>query len=169
MVLEREIVINTNIEAAWQVLGPQFPYAFKWASAVNHSEGKGDSLNGSTCSERGCETVLGKLKEKLLTYSAENYLLSYELAEGMPSMVNYATNTWRLISLDSNKTVLRISINFRFRGLAGILMQPMLKIQLSRLGKHLLEEFKYYVESGKPHSRKIKAMKKYEATQFKAA
>ena len=41
MIIEKQITIDKNIEKAWQVLGPQFAEASKWASAVSHSEGKG--------------------------------------------------------------------------------------------------------------------------------
>lgn len=169
MVLEREILINSPIETAWQLLGPEFAHAYKWASAVNHSEGKGIGLNGSSCSERGCETTIGKLKEKLLDYSAENYSLSYQLAEGMPSMVKYATNTWQLTKFGPNRIKLKINMEFRLGGLLGWFMQPMMKLQLNKLGKELVEDFKHYVETGKPHPRKLKAIRQYEAAQLKAA
>lgn len=162
MTIEKEIIVNKSIENAWMVLGTQFADAYKWASAVNHSEGKGSGINGATCSERGCSTSMGKLKEKILQYSDENHLLSYQVAEGMPSMVKYATNTWQLTSGERDNSKLRMRMEFQLGGFMGTIMQPMMKMMMSKMGDELVEEFKYYVENNSPHPRKVKAMKKYK-------
>jgi Polyketide cyclase / dehydrase and lipid transport len=159
MTIGKEIIIDKNIESAWQVLGPQFAEAYKWASAVKHSEGSGPGLNGATCSERGCSTTMGALKEKLLKYSNTEHMLSYEVAEGMPSMVKYATNTWQLTSINANQTRLNIQINIQVGGLMGTIMKPMMRMKMSKMGDELVEEFKYYVEKGQPHPRKVKNSK----------
>lgn len=99
MIIEKEITVNKNIEAAWKVLGIEFSDVHTWASAENHSEGKCCGINGASCSERGCATSMGKLKEKLLQYSNENHFLYYQVAEGMPFIVKQATNTWRLLPM----------------------------------------------------------------------
>jgi hypothetical protein len=160
MVIEKEIIVNKNIKDAWKVLGIDFANASKWASAVNHSEGSGDKFNGSTCSERGCSTTMGSIKEKLYEFSNENYSLAYEVAEGMPSMVKYATNTWRLFDLGNEKCKLQIKMDIRMGGFFGSLLQPIMKLQMSKMGNHLVEDFAYYVENGKPHPRKLKALNK---------
>ncbi len=66
MIIEKEIAINKSIETVWKVLGLEFADAYKWASAVNHSEGKGNGINGASCSERGCTTSMGKLRSCLV-------------------------------------------------------------------------------------------------------
>ena len=160
MEIEKEIMVNKNIKDAWKVLGIDFANASKWASAVNHSEGNGEKFNGSTCSERGCSTTMGSIKEKLYEFSNENYSLAYEVAEGMPSMVKYATNTWRLVDLGNGKCKLQIKMDIRMGGFFGSLLQPIMKLQMSKMGNHLVEDFAYYVENGTPHPRKLKAQKK---------
>jgi Polyketide cyclase / dehydrase and lipid transport len=160
MVIEKEITINKSIQDAWKVLGLDFANPSKWASAVNHSEGSGDNFNGAHCSERGCSTTMGSIKEKLYEFSNENYTLAYEVAEGMPSMVKYATNTWRLFDLGKNKCKLQIRMEIRMGGFLGSLLQPIMKMQISKMGNHLVEDFAYYVENGTPHPRKLKALKK---------
>lgn len=45
-------------------------------------------------------------------------------------------------------------------GFIGTIMKPMMKMQMSGMGNQFLEEFKYYVEKGNPHPRKLKASKK---------
>jgi hypothetical protein len=162
MIIEKEIVVNKGIENAWKVLGTEFANAYKWASAINHSEGKGAGFNGATCSERGCSTTMGGLKEKLLQFSNENHSLSYLAYEGMPSVVKNAVNSWRLQSLGAKESKLQMKMDIKLGGFMGIMMQPMMKMMMSKMGNELMEEFKYYVENGQPHPRKVKAMKKYK-------
>ena len=157
MVIEKEILVNKCIKDAWKVLGVDFANASKWASAVNHSEGSGEKFNGSTCSERGCSTTMGSVKEKLYEFSNENYSLAYEVSEGMPSMVKYATNTWKLVEVGENKCKLQITMDIRMGGFFGSLLQPIMKMKMSKMGNHLVEDFAFYVENGTPHSRKLKA------------
>lgn len=160
MTIEKEILINKSIDEAWQVLGPQFADVSKWASPVSHSEGSGQSFNGATCTERGCSTTLGALKEKLLEYSPAGHQLKYEVKEGMPSMVKYATNTWRLEPGPAGQTRLIMRADMEIGGFTGALMKPMMQMKMSKLCAHLVEEFKFYVETGQPHPRKVKAMRK---------
>lgn len=94
MIIEKQIVINNSIENTWMILGHDFAHAYKWASAVEHSEGTGTNKFGSHCDERACTTVLGNLREKLTHYSDQDYNLSYVVAEGMPAAVKSATTNW---------------------------------------------------------------------------
>lgn len=161
--IKRELVINDRIENAWKILGPGFVDAYKWASVVNHSVGKGTGTNGAPCSERGCDiSGMGKIRERVIQYSDEKHLLSYQVAEGMPSMVKNAVNTWQLVDLGNNKTGLTMQMELEVGGLMGTLMKPMMKMQMGKMATDTAEDFKYYVESGLPHPRKVKAMKKYK-------
>ncbi len=161
-IIHQEIIIDAPIEKAWEVLGPQFADAHKWASSISHSESlNAESLNGSICTERGCSVKgIGDIKEKLLSYSPENNSLSYQVHEGMPKMVKYATNYWQLIDLGNGKTKLKMKIEMKTQGFMGWLMGGMMKKKMTKLSGDVIEEFKYYVETGKAHPRKVKALKK---------
>ncbi len=164
MIINKEIIVNKNIETAWQVLGIEFENADKWASAVNHSEGSGESFNGASCSERGCNVNgMGNIKEKIVQFSNDNHSLTYQIVEGMPSMVKYATNSWKLTSLGEDKSKLQMEMVVEVDGIMGWMMQPMMKMQMGNMANGITEDFKYYVETGKPSVRKIKAVKKYKA------
>ncbi|MDP2385710.1 MAG: SRPBCC family protein [Bacteroidota bacterium] len=161
MIIEKEISVNKSIESAWKVLGPGFADAHIWASPVNHSAGSGSSFNGATCSERGCDIAgMGKTKEKLIRYSESDHLLSYTVPEGMPSMVKYATNTWQLTSLSADKTKLTMVMDITLGGFMGMLMKPMMKMMMGKMGNTLVEDFKCFVETGNPSVAKLKALKK---------
>ncbi|MCP4458286.1 MAG: SRPBCC family protein [Cytophagales bacterium] len=160
MIIKKEIIINSDIEKSWSVLGKNFANVDRWASAIKISEGSGESFSGSTCSTRGCDVKgMESIKEKLLNYSDDTHSLKYEIIEGLPSMVKKGTNSWSLESIASNETKLTMEMNMDIRGFIGTLMKPMMKMQMGGMGNKFLEEFKFYVEKGNPHPRKIKAIK----------
>jgi Polyketide cyclase / dehydrase and lipid transport len=131
MVIEKEIIVNKNIAHAWKVLGTDFANAHVWASPLTHSEGSGQSFNGSDCDERSCDIKgMGKTREKLLKFSNTEHLLSYSVPEGMPSMVKYATNTWQLTSSGQDQSKLKMLMDIQLGGIMGTLMQPILNIML---------------------------------------
>lgn len=160
--INKEISINKSIEAAWKVLGLEFAQADKWASSVKHSEARDTkSFKGSSCSERGCEIPgMGSIKEKLLKYSDTDYLLSYQVYDGMPVMVKFMSNTWQLHATSANSCKLTMKMEMKTGRLMGVIMKPMIKMQMSGMANKIVEDFKYYLENGKPHPRKIKSLKK---------
>lgn len=161
MIIQKEMLINKNIEPSWKVLGHGFADAHQWASPLKHSSGTGPAFNGSACSERGCDiSGMGKTREKLLQFSNETHSLSYEVTEGMPGMVKYATNSWQLFSVGPDKTRLIMKMNITLKGVMGFMMQPVMKMMMGKMGSTLLNDFKYYTEYGRPSAAKLKALSK---------
>lgn len=162
IIIRQEISIDAPTEKSWEVLGPQFENAQVWATSVTRSEALDrESLNGSTCTIRGCSIAgMGDVKEKLLTYSPEDHSLSYVVTDGMPKMVRYLSNSWVLIDLGNGKSKLEMTIEMKTGGFMGWMMGGMMKRKLTKLSAEVAEEFKYYVENGKPHPRKIKSTNK---------
>ncbi len=161
MIIEKEIIVNKGIADAWKVLGTEFANAHVWASPLSHSEGSGTKFNGSECNERSCDIKgMGKTREKLLQFSNNNHSLSYVVEQGMPSMVKYATNSWSLTSLGQAKTKLTMKMDITLGGIMGFMMQPMMKMMMSKMGNTFLADYKYYVENGRPSEAKLKALKK---------
>lgn len=161
-IIKQEILIDATIQKAWQVLGPEFVDAYKWASSVKHSEARNhETMNGSNCTERGCSiSGMGKIKEKILQYSETEHILSYQVYEGMPKMVKYAANTWKLIDLGNGTTKLEMLIEMKTGGLMGGIMKGMMRKKITKMSKEIAEEFQYYVENGIPHARKINSINK---------
>lgn len=162
IIIKQEIIINAPIAKTWQVLGPEFADAYKWASSIKHSQANNtESINGSTCTERGCSVSgMGNIKEKLLQYSDMEHLLSYQVYEGMPRMVKYAANTWKLTDMGNGTTKLEMQVELKTGGMMGIMMKGMMRKKMTRMAEELAEEFKYYIENGTPHPRKVKASTK---------
>ncbi|MBL4593001.1 MAG: SRPBCC family protein [Flavobacteriales bacterium] len=157
--IKQEIIIDASIDKAWEVLGPQFGNAQIWASSIKHSEALNEeSINGSNCTERGCSVAgMGEIKEVLLSYSPENHSISYEVKEGLPKMVRYASNNWQLIDLGNGKTKLISQIEMKTGGFMGWMMGGMMKKKMTKMSSEVVEEFKYYIENGSPHPRTIKS------------
>lgn len=162
VLIKQELIINAPIQKAWQVLGPEFASGSVWASSIKHSKARDhDSFNGSNCTERGCNVKgMGNIKEKLLIYSEADHKISYQVYEGMPKMVKYAANTWKLTDLGNGTTKLEMQIEMKTGGLMGSMMKGMMRRKMTKMSKQIAEEFQYYVENGNPHPRKIKSINK---------
>lgn len=160
-VISQNVIINAGISKVWQILGPEFADAYKWATAIKHSQAiNTESIHGSTCSERGCDVSgFGSIKEKILGYSETDHVLHYQVTEGMPGMVSYMSNFWKLTETKEGKTKLEMRMEMKPKGFMGILMKGMMKRRMTMMSKEIVEEFTYYVENGVPHPRKVKAAK----------
>ncbi len=161
MTIAKKIIIHKDIESTWKVLGTEFANVHIWASPLKHSEGTGSAFNGSTCGERSCDiSGMGKIREKLTEFSNEQYALKYLVLEGMPSVVKKATNSWKLTSLDANTTEVNMQMDFALKGFMGMLMQPMMKMMMGKMGATIMKDLKYYLENGEPSQAKRKALNK---------
>ena len=158
VIITKQIILNTTIEKAWKVLGPEFADAHKWASSIKHSQANDTkSFNGSTCSERGCDVSgIGNIKEKITEYSDTEHVLSYDVYEGMPSMTRHMNNYWKLTDLGNGSVKLEMKMTMKIGGMMGAMMKGMMKKKMSKTADQIMEEFKYYTENGAPHSRVIK-------------
>jgi hypothetical protein len=163
MDITQEIIIDQPIEKCWAVLGEQYTEIYKWASPVNHSEGDNQvGINGANCDIRGCNVSgMGDITEKLIAFNPKEHYLAYQIIKGLPNMLESGKNSWRLTSISEHRTRLYMHATIVPKGFFGKLMKPMIKMQFNQMAKHLTEEFKYYLEKGEPHPRKIKAALKF--------
>ena len=169
MEISQKIIVNKSVAQCWEVLGEQFTEINKWASAVNHTEGDGKTgLNGANCDIRGCDVSgLGAIQEKLTAFNPENYFLAYEVVAGLPKMMKSGNNSWKLIPINKNQTQVEMKAVIEPKGFIANLMKPIIKMNFKKMSGNLMEEFKYYVETKRPHPRKIKASRKYGAKKRK--
>jgi len=149
-----ETVINKPIQNVWDVLGNQFGEAHKWTSILHHSEGQGKTISDQVCESRACDIKgMGRVSEKIRTFDSKNYILKYEVVEGFPFFVKNGFNTWQL-KQDGNSTRVIMNAEIETKGIMGMMMSPMMKMQMTGMMGKFVEELKYYVENGKPHPRK---------------
>lgn len=165
MEIQQEILINKPIADCWEVLGNQFTEIYKWASPIHHAEGDGKKgINGASCDVRGCEVQgMGSIRERLTVFNPENHFLAYEIITGLPNSMKAGSNTWRLTAINDLQTQLQMKGSIETKGLFAALLKPMIKMKFDTMTHNIVEEFKYYVETGQPHPRKVKAAKNYAA------
>ena len=160
---QSEIMINASIDKVWQVLAEDFAEIGKWSSDVDYSEGSGEGINGSKCLERACKiSAVGfsNTKERILQYD-RNQAIRYSLYDGLPGFVTNAENTWTFREVNSNVTRITGQTEMQVKGIMGFLFRGMMKKNLDRVLAEMAEEVKHYIETGKPHPKKIKAIAKY--------
>lgn len=155
MKIIKKLVINKPIEDTWEVLGNQFADVDKWASLILRSEVSGKAtIPGVSFSVRSTETTGGPTKQELTSFNPEQHSLSYKAIAGTPFFFKAVRAAWSLTKNQNNTTDLLLDFEVDFKGIGGILA-PIVKKKLGKVGDELLEDFKFYVENGKPHPRKL--------------
>ncbi|MEM7588321.1 MAG: SRPBCC family protein [Acidobacteriota bacterium] len=158
MVIEQRRIVEASEQRAWRVLGEQWGEVDEWASAISHStvsQQRGSSLAGAT---RSCE-VPGSpgFRETMLTYDADARSLSYQVIEGVPPFITHATNTWHIYPLSEDRSIVTSRIEL---AVAPGTPQPavgMVKGQFTQLMDLSVDELVHYIETGRPHPRKVAA------------
>lgn len=161
MEIKRTFTVDKPIERVWDVLGNDYGGACKWGTGLYHSEGKdAPTLPDAEFDKRYCETNVGNITEKVLIFDPRHYRLQYAVIDGFPGFVKSGINTWTLRELADDKTQVDVHFIAVLGGLMGTIMKPMMRWQLSSTFDQVLEDFKVYVETGKPSAKKAKELRK---------
>lgn len=163
MEIRHEITVDAPASKVWDVLGPNYAHCDAWASSVKQSSARaeGRPLPGAPTSGRICETHLGPFRETLLDYDDGNHTLAYEATGSkMPFFVKRLTNRWSLSAAGSASTRVVMVMQLHLMPGFSLVMGPMMRRQMGGVGRDAIEEFKHYVETGRPHPRKQAALAK---------
>ncbi|WP_422858877.1 SRPBCC family protein [Flagellimonas sp. S174] len=159
VVATAETIINAPIDEVWAVLAEDWAAIGKWSSGVSHSQGFGAPIGGSEYSVRACEiTAAGfdDTKEEILEYDGDDYLITYQLADGLPGFVKDAINVWTLEETPGG-TLIKGKTTMRATGVMGFMMKGMMKGATRKTLESMARELKYYVETGELHPDKIES------------
>ena len=160
MKIVKKLTINKPVAEVWDVLGNQFGEIDKWASLISRSEMSGEStMPGMPHSIRSTETTGGPTKQELTAFKPEQHIIAYKAIAGTPGFFKSVNAEWSLINKNDNATDLTLDFEVQLKGL-GALLTPIVKMKLGKVGDELLDDFKFYVENGKPHARKLEALAK---------
>ncbi|MBV6644060.1 MAG: SRPBCC family protein [Cyclobacteriaceae bacterium] len=160
MNIKKEIIVNKPAKEVWEVLGDQFPDAYKWARGLDHSQGHGDPFDGTPCNNRTCEVPgFGKIQEAIRKFDSNKHILAYEVTHGFPGFIASAVNTWKLTPQGFN-TKVEMNMEMQTKGIKGAIMGPMMKMNLSKTVAGVLSDLKTYVETGEPSEQKAKEIAK---------
>ena len=153
----KELSIAKPVEEVWEVLGNQFGEIDNWASLISHSEVSGQAkLPGVNYSIRSTKTAQGDTQQELTGFHPDKHEISYKSISGSPAIIKQVSAHWSLKKGGENNTQLMLDFTAEMKGL-GFILAPIAKIKLGKVGDVLLDDFKYYVENGKPHPRKMSA------------
>lgn len=163
MEIKKEIIINESVEKVWDLLGNQYADAYKWARGLNYSNGYGEpQFNGASCNNRTCEVSgFGTIEEEIRMFDPKDHILTYEVKKGLPGFINTAVNTWSLTKVGTNTRV-NMHMKMATQGFKGMIMGPLMKMQLNKLVAGAMEDLKIYLETGKPSIQKQKEIRKYQ-------
>ncbi|MEL7124064.1 MAG: SRPBCC family protein [Bacteroidota bacterium] len=162
MEVKKEITVNKSINEVWEVLGNQYAEAYKWARGLYHSEGFGTpKLEGASCNNRTCDTSFGRIQEEIRTFDSKNYILEYEVIKGFPGFIKQGINKWTLTKVSDTQTKVNMHFIGITQGFMGLIMGPVMRIQLNKGLGEVLGDFKHYVEIGEPSPEKIKDIQKH--------
>ena len=128
------ITIDTPGDKVWDVFAHDFDNAYKWMASIPKPFGQdnGKKYAGSSSAGRVCEL-------------------------GGPLVQNVAE--FSLIEQGENQSVVTFSVTSTLKPLAFVIY-PIIKFGFGFFVKQIVEELKFYVETGTPHPRKIKALNK---------
>jgi len=164
----KKAIVNADADKVWGVFAHGFNDAYKWMASVNHSFAKnnGESFEGCQSDGRVCELSPDgkgiKASEQFLAYSEENKTATIRIDFlDAPSFfpVKFNTLEFSLKEIDGGKSEMTWKFCSNIK-LLGFVLWPLLRLGFGKFIEDIMEELKFYVETGTPHPRKIKAMKK---------
>ncbi|PCJ67440.1 MAG: hypothetical protein COA58_03730 [Bacteroidetes bacterium] len=141
-------IINVSADSLWAILR-EFDKVAHWTSALDHSEGVGESkFEGTTCNERVCEANKSRLVEKLTQFSDNDRELAYELTEGAPGFVKLATNHWTVHEIGPNQSEVRMDVTMHLSKFMGFFLGGAITKTMTKQILIVLNDLKVYAETG---------------------
>jgi hypothetical protein len=150
-----KLTIEKNANDVWQVMGNQFDQIHIWASFFKDSNPSGEKkFNEIDFSAR--ETVVegGENTHSLDVFDSKNHILSYTVTAGAPPFADKAQAEWTLESVNEDSCTASITVNMELKDMIPEEKAAEVKGWLSKSSEGMLEELKYYLETGKLHPRK---------------
>ncbi|MCG8573341.1 MAG: SRPBCC family protein [Flavobacteriales bacterium] len=166
MKMTNKITINHSIDVIWKLLADDFDKADLWMAGVPKSYAKEDGalLNEAPMIGRVCEFTSkadGPYADETITfYDKVNYCMDVEVVpRNVKVPVEKNCLNIKLIPLGKNQTKVIWDSDLSLKP-KGILLYPIVRFGISKSFKQLLEELKYFVETGLPHPRKVTNQRK---------
>ncbi|NRB53191.1 MAG: SRPBCC family protein [Saprospiraceae bacterium] len=160
MEVQKSIYIDLPPAELWKITADDFVQVDKWISGVNLAEGTGQGVGAArTCtpSYKG----FSETTERIIDFQPTSSF-TYQIVEGMPKMIAFATNTWKH-EPQGEGTLMSMQVKMQVKGFMGTLMKGFMKKRMKGVLQDALEELKLYAETGDLHERKMEAMRKFHA------
>ena len=160
--MKQQTTINAPAADVWRVIAHEFAQIGEWASFITDSEAVEDIAPpaGATVGGRAFSGAFGDVQEGFTYYDEEAMHFGYTGIGDPPAFIKDSENNWTVRALGSDKSVVESRAEMEFNLFPGLLLMPVIKMQMGRMSPKLLAELKYYVEHGQPHPRKVAAAAK---------
>ncbi|TFB12575.1 SRPBCC family protein [Candidatus Marinimicrobia bacterium MT.SAG.4] len=159
MKFSKDITINVPAKKVWDILGHKFADVGQWSSLVSRSTVNNDAskVNNSPVGGRFCETGIGKISEEFTAYDEKGMTFSFK---GVITSIMFSKviSTNAVTAIDENTSKVTLTPNIDLKVL-GILMYPLIKMNLGKLIKQALMDLKYFAENDKPSPEKLASQK----------
>lgn len=119
---------------------------------MHESERVSDGDEVEVGTSRVCRTGLGSLQEMIVVLEDDQHMNEFQAA-GMPRFVKRAQNSFNLRRVARERSEVVMGGEVRVK-LAVALMVLMMRMKVSETVRNLLEELKFYVETGETQERK---------------
>ncbi|MEM9157034.1 MAG: SRPBCC family protein [Cyanobacteria bacterium P01_F01_bin.33] len=165
MEIKRQVIINASADKVWNILGPQYDRVAEWVSTVqvSRSHDSGAVLPHAPISGRVCETDLGPFQETITQYDEGERILAYQAqGEKMPFFVKQLSNHWTVTPLNNSQSRVDMRAEISLLPVFGLMMGPIMRMQMGGILTNATEELKYFAEKGVPHPRKLEADRKHQ-------
>jgi len=159
MKFSKDITINAPAKKVWDILGHKFADVGQWSRLVSQSVINNDAskVNNSPVGGRLCETSIGKISEEFTAYDEEGMTFSFKGVITSKVFSN-VISTNAVTAIDKNTSKVTVTPDVDLKAL-GILMYPLIKMNLGKLIKQGLIDLKYFAENDKPSPEKLASQK----------
>lgn len=163
--MKGQIIINASAQKVWHILAHEFGSVGQWASSIPVSQPVPDAPApaGAVVGGRVCTTAVpgvAAVREMFTYYDEASMRFGYEPTEGQPWFVRHAENHWAVHSIEPEASLVESRAELELAPFPGVLLAPLLKLFMGRVGARFFKELKYYAEHDQPHPRKLKAQQK---------
>lgn len=157
MKINKKITIEKPIETVWKHFVEDFENAEIWMADVikSYAKKEGNIVDGATMSGRICEVSEKPngmyLDETITAVDKVNYSISLEIKPtNAPLLLPIKRNILNVSfkSLKENQTQLIWNASPELK-VHGYLLYPLLKVGIGKMHQTILDEFKYFAETGK--------------------
>lgn len=154
--IRRSVVVDASIDRTWQVFGDEFADVDAWAASIPESSATYGADGIPTA--RTCASPIGTLVETVREFDPEARVIAYDAqSDAMPFFVDGLSNRWELTAESPETTRIDMQFEADVWPVIGTLAWPLMRIRMASLLDETIEELEHYVETGRPHERKIAA------------
>ncbi|WP_338764463.1 SRPBCC family protein [Bernardetia sp. ABR2-2B] len=162
--IQKQIEINASAKEVWNILANDYENVGKWATIIPESAARKD--HAGKVAGRTCSSSYGDVQEMITEFDEKNMQYAYK-ADGLSAMFKEGGNVWNVKSKGENTSLVTMNLKMKMNPVMGLLMGWMIKPKMNKDTTLLMEDLKYYVETGNPHPRKIKSVEKWNKQKAK--